>query len=138
MTTEKKKRGFANMPKQQVSEIAKKGGVEAHKKGRAHTWDSESARKAGSLGGRATHAKKRGKAAAAGAAPAPTDAKDPNRMVHAVCASPKEGGACGGTMAAKDAGPEFDEIEPQEGGEELSGKDEAAGNCSGGGSCGSA
>lgn len=48
----KKKRGFAAMPKDKQRDIASKGGKAAHKKGTAHEWDSEEAKRAGSLGGR--------------------------------------------------------------------------------------
>ena len=46
------KRGFASMPQAKRSAIAGKGGIAAHKKGTAHTWTSEEARKAGSKGGK--------------------------------------------------------------------------------------
>lgn len=49
----KKRRGFAAMnPREQV-EIARKGGVAAHRSGRAHEWTSEEAREAGRKGGKA-------------------------------------------------------------------------------------
>ena len=55
MATKKKGkgRGFASMDKSKQRMIASKGGRAAHKKGTAHTWTSEEARKAGQLGGRA-------------------------------------------------------------------------------------
>lgn len=43
----KSKRGFAGMDKAQQREIARKGGISAHKKGVAHKWTSEEARIAG-------------------------------------------------------------------------------------------
>lgn len=48
-----KGRGFAGMHPDRQREIASKGGKRAHELGVAHTWTSEEARKAGSLGGRA-------------------------------------------------------------------------------------
>lgn len=52
---EKKKRGFACMDRERVSEIARKGGKAAHAQGTAHQFTSEEARKAGRLGGLAPH-----------------------------------------------------------------------------------
>lgn len=46
-----KGRGFASMDKNKQRLIAGKGGIAAHKKGTAHTWTSEEARKAGQKGG---------------------------------------------------------------------------------------
>lgn len=46
-----KKRGFAALSPEERKKIAAKGGREAHKRGKAHEFDSESAKKAGSLGG---------------------------------------------------------------------------------------
>lgn len=48
---EKPKRGFAAMSPEKQREIASKGGVAAHKKGTAHEWTIEEARKAGRSGG---------------------------------------------------------------------------------------
>ena len=45
--TKGKGRGFASMNKDKQRMIASKGGRAAHKKGTAHTWTSEEARKAG-------------------------------------------------------------------------------------------
>ena len=56
-TTKGKGRGFASMNKDKQRMIASKGGKAAHKKGTAHTWTSEEARKAGQLGGRARQKK---------------------------------------------------------------------------------
>ena len=53
MATKGKGRGFASMDKSKQRMIASKGGKAAHKKGTAHTWTSEEARKAGQRGGRA-------------------------------------------------------------------------------------
>lgn len=46
-------RGFAAMGVDQQREIAARGGREAHRQGHAHEFDSEEAREAGRLGGRA-------------------------------------------------------------------------------------
>ena len=43
--------GFAKMSPERQREIARKGGIEAHRKGTAHEWTTEEARKAGSKGG---------------------------------------------------------------------------------------
>lgn len=51
----KSSRGFASMNKDKQRMIASKGGKTAHRKGTAHKWDSEEARRAGRLGGRARH-----------------------------------------------------------------------------------
>jgi uncharacterized protein len=51
----KSKRGFAAMPKDKQRDIARKGGVAAHKKGKAHEWNHEEARRAGKKGGKARH-----------------------------------------------------------------------------------
>lgn len=51
--TKKSRRGFASMDEDQQREIASKGGKAAHQKGTAHEFDSEEARRAGQLGGRA-------------------------------------------------------------------------------------
>lgn len=49
----KPKRGFAALTPEQRSEIARKGGIQSHRLGRAHKWDSASAREAGRKGGKA-------------------------------------------------------------------------------------
>lgn len=54
-TKGKSKRGFASMPPEKQKLIASKGGKTAHKKGTAHKWTSEEARRAGQKGGRARH-----------------------------------------------------------------------------------
>lgn len=54
----KKPRGFAALSREQVSEIARKGGKAAHVAGTAHTFTSEEAREAGRKGGKATHGKR--------------------------------------------------------------------------------
>jgi general stress protein YciG len=51
--SQKVKRGFASMPKDKVREIARKGGMAAHKKGTAHEFSSTEAREAGRKGGEA-------------------------------------------------------------------------------------
>lgn len=48
----KLKRGFACMNPEQVKAIASRGGIAAHAKGVAHTWNSEEAAAAGRIGGR--------------------------------------------------------------------------------------
>lgn len=48
-----KLRGFAGMDPERQREIASMGGITAHRKGTAHTWDSEAAREAGRKGGEA-------------------------------------------------------------------------------------
>jgi general stress protein YciG len=50
-----KKRGFATMPPDQVSELARRGGEAAHRKGTAHQFTTEEARVAGRKGGIAAH-----------------------------------------------------------------------------------
>ena len=49
----KGKRGFASMSVAKRTAIARNGGVQAHKLGRAHTFTSDEARDAGRLGGKA-------------------------------------------------------------------------------------
>ncbi|MHB8330782.1 MAG: KGG domain-containing protein [Acidiferrobacteraceae bacterium] len=56
--TKKQRRGFAAMDPDLVREIARKGGVAAHKAGTAHQFTPEEARAAGRKGGIATHSKK--------------------------------------------------------------------------------
>lgn len=55
----KKPMGFAKMDRTLVSELARKGGKAAHERGTAHEFTSEEARRAGKLGGKAVHAKRR-------------------------------------------------------------------------------
>lgn len=47
-----KDRGFASMTVERQREIASKGGIAAHKTGRAHEWTHEEAKEAGRKGGR--------------------------------------------------------------------------------------
>lgn len=47
------KRGFAALDPNRQREIASAGGIAAHKKGTAHTWNSREAAEAGRKGGRA-------------------------------------------------------------------------------------
>ena len=54
--SEKKKRGFASMDRDQVRESARRGGVAAHRAGTAHEFNSNEAREAGRKGGLASHA----------------------------------------------------------------------------------
>lgn len=49
--------GFASMTKIQIRVIGHMGGKAAWKKGTAHKWTSQEARKAGRKGARALHAK---------------------------------------------------------------------------------
>lgn len=49
-----KGRGFASMTPEKRREIAGKGGKEAHRLRKAHTWDHDSAVAAGKKGGAAT------------------------------------------------------------------------------------
>ncbi len=58
----RKPRGFAAMPREQVSAIAAKGGAAAHAAGTAHEFTADEAREAGRKGGQATHAKRRARA----------------------------------------------------------------------------
>jgi general stress protein YciG len=53
--TEKKRRGFSAMDETKKREIARKGGIAAHRKGTAHKFTSEEAREAGRKGGRSAH-----------------------------------------------------------------------------------
>jgi len=53
--TEKKRRGFSAMDDATKREIARKGGIAAHRKGTAHKFTSEEAREAGRKGGRSAH-----------------------------------------------------------------------------------
>jgi len=52
---EKKRRGFSAMDEHTKREIARKGGIAAHRKGTAHKFTSEEAREAGRKGGRSAH-----------------------------------------------------------------------------------
>jgi len=54
--TVSRKRGFAAMSQEQQRAIASKGGRAAHRKGTAHQFSSEEARKAGYLGGKVVSA----------------------------------------------------------------------------------
>jgi general stress protein YciG len=54
-----RRRGFAAMDRNLVSDIARKGGKAAHAAGTAHEFTPEEARLAGGKGGRATHANRR-------------------------------------------------------------------------------
>jgi general stress protein YciG len=67
--TTPRKRGFGAMDRTQVRELARKGGVAAHRAGTAHEFSSEEARVAGRKGGLATHSGRREQAAAAAANP---------------------------------------------------------------------
>jgi uncharacterized protein len=63
----KKLIGFAKMKvdgrMDQLRELARQGGKEAHRLGAAYTYNSESAREAGKKGGQAVHRKRRERAA---------------------------------------------------------------------------
>jgi uncharacterized protein len=65
-----RKRGFATMDRDRVRELARKGGVAAHRAGTAHEFSVEEARIAGRKGGLATQATGRDTAA-----PGATDSK---------------------------------------------------------------
>ena len=56
--SEKRKGGFASLTPEQRKEIARKGGIAAHKKGKGHQWTKEEAAAAGKLGGIAAAAKR--------------------------------------------------------------------------------
>lgn len=45
------RRGFAAMSERKRIEIARKGGISAHRRGTAHEWTSAEARRAGRKGG---------------------------------------------------------------------------------------
>lgn len=53
------RRGFASMSKERQKEIASRGGIEAHKKGKAHEFTTSEARTAGRKGGLARQGKKK-------------------------------------------------------------------------------
>lgn len=55
-----KPRGFAAMKPQDVSEIARKGGIAAHKLGTAHEFSAEEAKAAGRKGARIRAEKRKG------------------------------------------------------------------------------
>ena len=48
----KKPRGIASLPPEERRRISRMGGIAAHKKGKAHEWNSEEAKKYGKLGGK--------------------------------------------------------------------------------------
>lgn len=96
-STEKKARGFAAMPKEKVSAISSKGGKAAHANGKAHQYTSETGRLHGAKGGKASAAKKKGKAPE-------SDTLDPKRPVGVVCSGPS---GCAGTFPADQAGSEI-------------------------------
>ncbi len=54
----RKRRGFAAMDPNRVSEIARKGGKAAHAAGTAHEFTADEAREAGRKGGMAPHARR--------------------------------------------------------------------------------
>jgi general stress protein YciG len=54
-----RKRGFGSMDPAAVRDLARKGGVAAHRAGTAHEFSSEEARAAGRKGGLAAHAGRR-------------------------------------------------------------------------------
>jgi general stress protein YciG len=64
----KKPQGFATMSKEKQRDLARRGGVAAHRKGTAHEWTSEAARVAGRKGGTATIRRRREQAQAPAAA----------------------------------------------------------------------
>jgi uncharacterized protein len=54
----KRPRGFAAMDPVKHKELARRGGVAAHRAGTAHEFNSEEARNAGRKGGQATQSKR--------------------------------------------------------------------------------
>lgn len=48
----KSTRGFASMTSEKRREVARLGGIAAHKGGKAHKWNAEEAKEAGRKGGR--------------------------------------------------------------------------------------
>jgi hypothetical protein len=58
-TAAPRKRGFAAMDRNTVRDLARKGGVAAHRAGTAHEFSSDEARVAGRKGGLATHGARR-------------------------------------------------------------------------------
>lgn len=52
-TPQQKPKGFASLSQARRIEISRKGGIAAHKSGKAHEWNSETARIAGRKGGSA-------------------------------------------------------------------------------------
>jgi general stress protein YciG len=65
------------MDRRLVAEIARKGGKAAHSAGTAHEFTSDEARAAGQKGGRAAHAKRRSRSAAAGGGESSPEASKP-------------------------------------------------------------
>jgi general stress protein YciG len=57
---EQTKRGFAAWDRAMVQEVARRGGVAAHRLGTAHRFSSEEARIAGRKGGLARHPRRAG------------------------------------------------------------------------------
>ena len=57
---QKTPRGFARMSTDEVRALARKGGMNAHKVGRAHVFSHDEAVAAGRKGGLATHGKRDG------------------------------------------------------------------------------
>lgn len=58
MTAQTKGRGFQLLSREQMKEIASRGGRAAHANGRAHQFTSEEAREAGRRGGAARRTRK--------------------------------------------------------------------------------
>jgi general stress protein YciG len=77
-TPAKKKRGFATMDPNQVRELARRGGVAAHRAGTAHEFSAEEARAAGRKGGLAAHS---GEKKASEPPPAPSEPAPSNPPV---------------------------------------------------------
>lgn len=59
MSEAPKLRGFAKMTAQERAAVSSRGGKAAHEGGKAHQFDSEAARKAGSKGGKASQQRRR-------------------------------------------------------------------------------
>ena len=55
---QKKPQGFGSMDAVKLAEVSRKGGLRAHKLGKAHEWDAEEAREAGRRGGIASQLSK--------------------------------------------------------------------------------
>jgi general stress protein YciG len=55
IATQAKRRGFAALDRTRVQEIARAGGIAAHRNGKAHCFTSAEAQRAGKKGGSAPH-----------------------------------------------------------------------------------
>lgn len=66
------KKGFAAMDPEKLREVARLGGLAAHRAGTAHTFTPEEARNAGKKGGRAPHVSRGRRPRRGGGEPAAT------------------------------------------------------------------